>query len=334
MKRILIGSGVLVLLLGAAAAFVFYLLVMRYRLDAVEVTAGPIVAATGTYETWLQHDGRERTYLLHVPPAAASGEPLPLFIALHGGGGHADQFDAVAGLIRIADREGFFVAYPSGIDRNWNDGRIDAGSTAHDENVDDVGFLRAMVADIGDRLPLDERRVYAAGISNGAMMSQRLACEGADFVTAVGLIVGTAPRGFETTCDPGRPVPLIAFLGTADPLVPFEGGKITGPFGLGNRGLVVSAAALEAFWSEYNGCGEPRVESLPDRSRRDDSTVTLHAYADCEAGAAVEVYVIDGGGHTWPGGRQYLSHRLVGRTNRDIVASELIWRFFASKTLP
>jgi polyhydroxybutyrate depolymerase len=243
--------------------------------------------------------------------------------------------DDLTGLTALADREGFLVAFPDAVDKNWNDGRPDVDTTAVEQGVDDVGFLRALVDDVASRLPLDERRVYATGISNGAFMSTRLACEGADWIAAVAPVVGTAPRDFESWCAPARPVAVIAFLGEDDPLVPYEGGKITGPFGFGNRGRVVSAASLEAFWADHNGCGAgPTEAALPDLETGDGSSVVRRSFAECDAGADVVFYHLDGGGHTWPGGKQYLAPLLVGKTNRDIAATELIWQFFAAHPLP
>jgi polyhydroxybutyrate depolymerase len=235
----------------------------------------------------------------------------------------------------VADREGFLVAFPQGIGKNWNDGRPDSGSKAQKANVDDVGFIRAVIADISAKLKVDPRRVFATGISNGAIMSNRLACEAADKIAAVALVVGTAPYGLEESCAPGRPVPLMAFLSRDDPLVPYEGGEITALLNFIKRGKVVSADDLEGFWKLNNGCkGSAEVGQLPDRSAADHSTVTRTAQSQCDAGADVVFYRFDGSGHTWPGGKQYLSTWLVGTTNRDIDATELIWGFFAAHPMP
>src|SRR5581483_5554966 len=168
----------------------------------------------------------------------------------------------------------FLLAFPDGVDKNWNDGRPDVDSKAHKENVDDVGFISALIDDVGAKLPLDSARVYATGISNGAIMSTRLACELAGRIAAVGLVVGTAPQGFQSTCEPGRPVPVIAFLSRDDPLVPFEGGEIRAILGLVKRGRVVGARELQTFWIRNDGCtGAPITEQLPDVNTSDNSTV-------------------------------------------------------------
>src|SRR3990172_834937 len=203
-QKILLLSGVVVVLL-VVLVVAAGLVVRGLRLSKTEVTPGPVSPQAGTYLATIDHGGRVRRYLLHVPPAAKDLQPLPLVVLLHGGGGPGDRIDDLTGMIAIADREGFLVALPDGVDKNWNDGRDDVRSTAHRENVDDVGFIRAMIDDVAAKTPVEARRVYAAGISNGAMMSSRLACEASDLIAAVGLVVGTAPEGFEETCRPLLP---------------------------------------------------------------------------------------------------------------------------------
>lgn len=331
LRIVFIGFGVLflvfVLLVGGCV-----LVLGRNRLKAIEITDGPVSTAPGTYRVQLEHDGRERQYLVHVPPGAQGIAPLALIVALHGGGGAASKTDDLMKLTAVADREGFFVVFPDGVGNNWNDGRTHTGSVAERENIDDVGFIKAVVEDVRKTLYVDPRRVYATGISNGAMMSTRLACEAADVFAAVAPVAGTAPEGFEATCNPGHPVSIIVFLGTKDPLVPYGGGVIDSPFPFGRkRGRVVSADALKTFWAANNRCSpEPVVADLTDRVKSDHSTVVAEFYANCAAGSAVDFYRVEGGGHTWPGGKQYLTHYLVGRTNRDISATELIWRFFVA----
>jgi polyhydroxybutyrate depolymerase len=229
----------------------------------------------------------------------------------------------LTGFNPIADREQFLVAYPDGIGRSWADGR---GITEADQQrVDDVAFIRAMLDDIGRRWPLDTTRIYVAGISNGGFMSERLACDAGDRIAAIGVIAATLSDTLLARCRLPRPVAVVMMNGTDDPLVPFGGGEVRG-----GRGRVQSAPTSAATWAQWNHCAaEPRERTLPDTAG-DGTTVTEQTYQSCATGAAVVAYRITGGGHTWPGGSQYLPVALVGRASRNLAASDALWEFFAT----
>jgi polyhydroxybutyrate depolymerase len=323
---IICGIPLLVLAGFATAAVAIF---WNGALERTQITPGPVSLETGTYEVRLEHDGRQRRYLLHVPPGVTpAGEPLPLVFVLHGVGGSADSVDALTGFVPIADRERFLLAFPSAASLAWGDWRQPA-------EIDDVDFMRAVVADVSTRLPVDPRRIYATGISAGAVMSNRLACDAADVFAAVAPVVGVGPPVYQTRCRPVRPVSLIIFLSSRDQIVPFEGGGIKLLLPWVRFFPVISAAGFVSFWTQANGCsGPPATGALRDRTTADRSTVVLERYADCRDGSAVDFYAVEGAGHTWPGGRQYLSPLLIGTTNRDVVASELIWQFFAAHPMP
>lgn len=267
--------------------------------------------------------GIRREYLLHVPPGYAKGHALPLVLVLHGGGGEPKGTARNTRMTELADREGFLVVYPAGMDRHWNDGRVEVGATA-----DDVGFLSAVIDHVAARYDLDRNRVFATGISNGAFMSARLACELSDRVRAVGLVAGTISGALQATCRPKRPVAVVMLSGTEDPMVPYGGGSVRG-----NRGKISGAEATAAFWAKANGCAagtERRELAVHDSS--DPTRVTLAQYERCPAGAQVQLYIIRGGGHTWPGGRPYLPAIMVGKVSRQIDADEVMWKFFLDQT--
>jgi polyhydroxybutyrate depolymerase len=284
----------------------------------------------GYVEGSLVVEGRPRIWHLRIPTASREGRPLALVIALHGGGGVGAKMNQLTGLDAIAEREGFFLVYPEGVDRSWNDGRADAQSVAAREEIGDVAFLSALIDELARTYLVDKDRVFATGISNGAMMSCRLACELADKIAAVALVAGAMPRSIAPSCAPSRPVSILMMFGTEDPIVPFGGGEVK----IRNsraRGMVISAPATVDAWVRLDGCvGAPEEHLLADSQKADGSTVTVHTWSHCNQGSGVDFYEIKGGGHTWPGGWQYLSEAWIGTTNRDIDAREVIWRFFST----
>ena len=281
----------------------------------------------------MSYKGLKRTYLVHVPEAPQSSGSLPLVIALHGGGGTAPTMVKLTagGFDRLADRDGFLVAYPEGIAKNWNDGRSaqEAGYRAHEENIDDAGFISALIDSLVGDLHADPHRVYVTGISNGAMMSYRVACELSDKVAAVAPVDGNIPRNLLPLCSPSRPVSVLAINNVGDPLMPWKGGSITGPFGMKKLGQVLSVHESIACWVAEDSCPSgPVVTDEPDRDPEDGTRVRREAYGPGTEGTEVVLYAVDGGGHTWPGGSQYLPRLVIGRTSRDIDACAVIWDFF------
>jgi polyhydroxybutyrate depolymerase len=280
----------------------------------------------------LVHDGLRRTYQLHVPPAYVAIDPVPLVIVLHGGGGTGQGMERLAdGLNALADREAFIVVYPNGIDGHWNDGRgSEDGSAAADE-VDDVGFLSALISHLAGEFPVDLGRVYVTGISNGGMMSFRMACELPEKIAAVAAAAAAMSEPLSARCSPARPVSVLIMHGTDDPLVPWQGGALTiGP----HRGArLLSVADSAAYWAAKDGCAGPSEKLWePDADSQDGTRVWRQSYGPCAEGTDVVLYGIEGGGHTWPGGWQYLPQVIVGPTSRDINANEVIWRFFQAHT--
>lgn len=286
-----------------------------------------VAAGAETQTRTIEIGGTARSYILFLPERPRAPGRIPLVVALHGGGGTAAQMMRFSRFNPIAAREAFAVAYPQGTGRRWNDGRVFRGRGETD--ADDVGFIRAVVADIAEKgTALDRRRIYAAGISNGGFMSFRLACEAADLFAAVAPVTATMPGDLGARCRPGAPVSVLVINGTADPLVPYDGGHVRTLFGL--RGAIWSTGRTLRFWAEHNRCAAPPdIRALADRDISDGSHVIDIAYARCADGR-VRLLRIEGGGHTWPGGAQYLPVSWIGPTNRDLDASETIWAFFKS----
>jgi polyhydroxybutyrate depolymerase len=274
---------------------------------AVEVTVEP-----GTREGTVETAVGDRTYRLHVPPGVA--EAVPLVVALHGGGGSGQQFAGENGLEAIADDEGFVVVHPDGIAgpagaRTWNAGNCCGAAAA--QGVDDIAFLRVLVAQLQQELPIDLDRIYAVGHSNGGMLAYRLACEAADLFAAVGLQAGAL--GIDG-CEPSQPVSLLHIHGTDDPNVPMAGGRGSGPSGTDYRSV---RASLEAV-ATAGGCDDEPTEAT-DAGETTRRTLTW----SCPGGVEVQLATVEGGRHGWFGGSR--AERRDGPSTAD--SSRLIWAF-------
>ena len=274
--------------------------------------------ATAEVRHILVVNGERRSYLLFLPTAQPPGRALPLVLVFHGGGVRARSMVAHTGLSRIAQREGFAVVYPEGLDRRWNDGR------GYGASHDDVAFVRALLDTLGREANIDSSRVYATGISNGAMFAYRLACELPGVLAAIAPVAGAVPTALAERCAGARPTAVAAFQGTADPLLPYAGGGRR-PSG---RGEVLSAMGSAELWARVNGCAGAPVAEPPIDSVRDGTRVRPERWSGCREGRDVVLYTIEGGGHTWPGGPPV--GRGVGRVSRELSATETIWAFFTA----
>lgn len=305
------------------------------------------IRAPGTYNRSLMHARFKRDYIVFVPeagarkaaPPAIGGvapsaircrqrtKSLPLVIALHGGTGTAKGMARLTGFDRLAEKEGFVVIYPYGLERHWNDGRANVRYRAHTENIDDVGFISRLIDWAVRDLNVDKRRVYVTGISNGGLMALRLAREAPRKLAAVAVVAASDLASLAGERHKGAPVSILLMSGTSDPLMPFKGGNIG--FGRRNLGNVQSIEDTVKYWVDHDGCDpKPVTTELPDADPKDKTRVVEDVYRNAATGAEVVLYRIEDGGHTWPGGPQYLPERIVGRTSQDIDAAVVIWRFF------
>lgn len=276
-------------------------------------------------------DGLERKYRKVVPPRAR--QPMPLVLVLHGGGfgdRGAEHVISYTKFSRLALKERFVVVYPMGVDGNWNDGRGVHHIRTQRENIDDVKFIRRVVDEVASSHPIDRSRVFSTGISNGAFMSHRLAAEASDLITGIAPVVGSASQSVYDNFSPQYPLSLFVIQGDTDPLVPFAGGNV----GLKNRqprGYAVATEKTVARYLAHNGINsKPTVSMMPDNDPDDGTTTERRIYPAGTNGVKVQLYVVKNGGHTWPGARQYLPVKLVGKTSGDFDATEAIWNFFKS----
>ncbi len=264
--------------------------------------------------------GRDRTYLLHVPPNASGARPL--VVLLHGRLGDGAGEARLSYFDPIADSVGAIAAYPDGYRRSWADGRL--GTPADRAGIDDVAFFRALVADVAAHAPVDSSRIYVAGMSNGGFMTERLICDASDLIAAAGIVAATLGDSLAGNCHAARSVPVMTMNGTDDPLVPYQGGTLGG-----GRGTVLGAIPSLDEWVHRNGCAERfRAIVLPDTAR-DGTTINERVYP-CPSGADVVGITVVHGGHTWPSGPQYLPKRMIGISSRNLDGSRTLWTFFAA----
>lgn len=268
----------------------------------------------------LEHNGLKRSYLLFTPDHAE--EPFPLVLALHRFTGTGAEMARISGFHEVAAEEGFAVAFPDGRGRRWN--------TDADASPDDIGFLLTLVDELAAEWPIDTNRVYVTGASNGGFMTWLLACQAADRFAAVAPVMATLPQTIVDACG-DAPMPVCIVHGTDDPVVPFGEAALSG--GPGPMRSVLPIPEAVAFWVARNGASpEPTITELPNLDPNDGTTTTVERYAN-PGGPAVVLYRVEGGGHTWPGGREIWPRVIVGNQSRDFSASQAIWDFFAAYSL-
>lgn len=273
----------------------------------------------GDSEHTLTVGGLERSYVLHLPPGYDPSRPAPLVLAFHGITLDAYEMMRISGLNAQSNAAGFIVVYPNayGEQRSWNGGHC-CGEAARD-NVDDVGFVRALIEELDTYLNLDRARIYAAGFSNGAILTYRLGCEMAGQFAAIAPVSATQAREDMQACQPSRPLPVIHFHGTDDEPNPYNGGVTPGGV------QFISAADQIAFWVSANGCPAQAQQTVA-------GSIVHDVYAPCRGGAAVELYTVAGGKHAWPGG-EAVSPRM-GEPTMEISAAALMWEFFLAHPMP
>ncbi len=259
----------------------------------------------GDHTIAIVHDGMDRTYRLHVPASYDSALPAPMVVNLHGSWPAPDQMASFSGMDRVADENGFVVAYPEGFLGSWNAGSC--CGAAGIMGVNDVGFLVSVVEDVSTRLCVDTDRVYAAGFHTGGSMAHRLACDASHVFAAVGIV---GARNFDSTCSPPRGVSVIGFHGTQDDLVDYEHGEL---------GLM--------SWIFNDGCaGEP--------TRAIHGASYCETHVSCNDGAQVSFCTMDRMASCWPGGDPRMCDRMSETWSGDIDASTHMWEFFSGFLMP
>ncbi len=305
-------------------------------LRAPRAPASPL--APGDHVFQIRYDGLDRRYIVHVPPPVGTG-PLPVMLALHGGGGSAAQFERDNGLNAVADRHAFLAVYPDGTGPlrstllTWNAGPTCCG-WAEQHHVDDVGFLLAVIDDLARRTPVDRHRVWVTGHSNGAIMAYRFAAEEADVVAAIVPVSGAMSVA---SFHPSRPVAILDIHSVDDPRALYNGGWGP-PFpGTNSRVLHRPVMAGLAQWAASNGCAPTpdSISTTPGTGRNQGQSVTEFRYRGCRAGGEIVHLRLRGVGHGWPGATvRPLMERILGPGTTLVDASEAAWQFASRFSRP
>lgn len=266
----------------------------------------------------MSYGGLERTWRVYVPASLPAGQRVPLVIGLHGGLGSGQQFESTTGMDAEADTGRFIAVYPDGTGnaRTWNGGACCGYAAGY--NVDDVGFISALVDDVTLNFPVDTSRVYVVGHSNGAIMSFRLACELADKIAAIGAVAGSLEV---PGCSPSRPVAVLLIHGDADQNHPINGGE--GPDSIAGVPFNSVANTMETMRSAM-GCSANSSQAI-------QGAITTTGWPGCSSGVAVELQVIAGGSHAWPGGKPTL---VGGEPSQALNATDVVWQFVSQFSSP
>ncbi|MEX2595678.1 MAG: PHB depolymerase family esterase [Salibacteraceae bacterium] len=263
----------------------------------------------------IEHDGEKRTYLLHVPDDYSSDERVSLIFALHGGTGSARNIESQSGLVQLSESEGFVLCSPNGLKRTWNAG--DCCGKASENNVDDVGFISALIDKLIDEYSIDPKRVYITGMSNGGFMCYRLACELSDKIAAIAPVAGTMTS---LDCAPSEAVSVIHFHSELDSNIPLDGGVGDGLSDHENQSL----EDVFDLWFGLNECQSSDIELKTDCS--------LERGFNCSDSTALHFYITEDGGHSWPGGNKGRSRG--DEPSKAVDANLLMWEFFQKHPKP
>lgn len=281
----------------------------------------------GDFTLSITHNSLIRFYKLHIPKKYNSATPTPLLVAFHGGGGDMNyqSNDKFYKQITKSEEAGYIVAFPNGISRfksgklaTWNAGKC--CGEARDTKVDDIGFIKEMIAKISSQTNIDKNKIFATGMSNGGMMSYRLACEMSETFKGIAAVAGTDNT---IDCAPKNPISVLHIHAKNDDHVLYQGGAGSGSHK--NKSQVtdyVSVPATISKWVKFNGCNETpkRVLEVPG--------AYCDLYSSCKNNVEVKLCVTETGGHSWPGG---VKPRGDDKTSHAISANDVMWDFFQSK---
>ena len=277
------------------------------------------------YSQYMIHQGIQRHYLMYIPKNIPSGKKVPLLICLHGRGGTAETMQSHFKVNPFADRDTFIVLYPEGIDNRWTDGRATVGVDDSPKRPDDVGFITKLIDTLIKNYPVDASRIYATGVSNGGVMSYRLGVDLKGKIKGIAAFVANVGEDFSKQNTPTVPIDVMIVNGTADPIMPYEGGyvKVRGQL----IGPVLSTEQSAQYFAKAFSCNQkPSVSPTIDTDKDDGTSYYTSTYT-CPA-SKIKVITIVNGGHAIPGKKQYLPKMLIGIASKEFDGAEEVIKFF------
>jgi len=318
-----------------------------------EEPSQPPAAQKGDAHEEVQINQRTRTFVVHLPQGYDSQQRYPVVILLHGLDQDAAEMARLTHFNELADRDSIIAVYPNALGGRWTlaggeprpyrrgpyrrpgiwgpgypppprsepDDRREAAPRNQD-----MQFLHRMLDRLATRYSVDTRRIYAAGLGEGGFMAIRMGCNMADRIAAIAVVAAAMPRMLN--CIPSRPVPVLFMNGTDDPVVPYDGGRY-------KDGMLrlLSAEDSAKEWARDNRCSEKPTESKLPALQEGGKDTKVYLFDGCRENAQVALYTVKNGGHTWPGGEQYMTEKEVGKTSHALNANETIWSFLVTKKI-
>lgn len=290
-----------------------------------------------TYGRKINCQEKERWYIFHLPKNKPASQAMPVVLLFHGGGGNPQSIRYESGMDQVSDKNGFLLVYPAGTNRNawlkdrllmWNDGRPYKDGSPN--TTDDVSYVEAILADLKHNFSIDPKRIYVSGYSNGAQFAYRLAKRLSGRIAAIGAVAGQRPVNDRYDAPPKDAISVIQFSGTADPIAPYKGGSI--PSQAAFKGDIEPVLDSVLSWVLFDQC------LIPPKEKKRVGAAQMSRFTRGIEGSEVILWTLEGGGHTWPGGKvspgvEKLGMGTLGPINTDINASELMWAFFRNHAL-
>lgn len=263
---------------------------------------------------FLQVNNHKRSWWEYVPVQCAN-RPCPLLLAFHGLENSGDRLDDVTGFVNLSEKRKFIIVYPESLQSKWSSG------------ADELSYVDNLLQEIKSRMKIDEQKIFAVGFSVGGSFVYRLACERSSVFAGIATVMANMESSLPDSCKPERPVPVINFVGTADRIMPMDGGEIKTNLGFKKLGHVLSTNETLNFWIRRNQCSpKPIVADVKDDDKKDDTHAVLEKYENCSKGANIYRWVIGDGGHVWPS-PSAKTRALQGKVSREINASDEILNF-------